>query len=188
MSVGAPASSVDEVLDLFERYGHERYDEEVTQLSHALQCAELATADQASDQLVAAALLHDVGHLLEIADGQLTPSATDLEHEHLGARYLSGLFPSSVTTPIGLHVLAKRYLCATEQDYLDRLSPGSVASLRVQGGPLTPEGAASFEDQPSCAGAVAVRRWDDGGKRLDREPAGLDAYTDLLERVATTAR
>ncbi len=185
---GHQASSVDEVLDLYRRWGEHTYDEEITQLAHALQCAELAARDGASDELIAAALLHDVGHLLEIAAGHDFVEGTDLEHETLGAAYVSTLFPAGVTMPIGLHVLAKRYLCAVEPDYPDALSAGSAASLDAQGGPLDQSGVDSFVDQPGRAGAVALRRWDDTGKQLDHVAPGLDTYAGLLARLSLEPR
>lgn len=184
-----PAGSVDEVLELFETWGVERYDEDVTQLEHALQTAALARRDGASDALVAAALLHDVGHLLELraggrADGRV---AVDLGHEGRGARYLGALFPPAVTGPIALHVMAKRYRCAVDPTYRATLSAGSVRSLARQGGPMAPAEVARFEAHPAHADAVALRGWDDHGKELDVEVAPLGAYRDLLESVARPA-
>lgn len=187
---GSPsvAGSLGEVLALYEQWGAHTYDEDVTQLAHALQCAEQASLDGASDELVAAALLHDVGHLLELANGRTDAPTSDLEHEVGGARFLSAVFPASVTTPIGLHVLAKRYLCAVEAGYAGALSAGSTASLAVQGGPLDEAGAQNFIDQPGSRAAVALRRWDDLGKRVDHESPALTAYADLLVRVSRPGR
>jgi phosphonate degradation associated HDIG domain protein len=182
-------TSIDEVLDLYERFGADRYDEVISQREHAEQTAALAAAAGASDELVAAALLHDVGHLLEldaVAGGpRAYETGTDLEHEAVGARYLAGLFPPAVTGPIALHVRAKRYRCAVEPDYHAGLSAGSTASLVAQGGPLDADEVAAFEGLPGCGDAVALRGWDDGGKVEDLEVAPLASYADLLHRVAT---
>ena len=114
------AASIDSVLALYEEFGQLHYDEELAQIDHALQTAALAVHEEASDELVVAALLHDVGHLLAIqagrAEGESAVPAQDLTHEAVGARYLAGLFPPSVTGPIALHVRAKRYLCAMQAD------------------------------------------------------------------------
>lgn len=181
------AATVDEVLDLLCTYGHDHYDEDLSQLDHALQTAALAERAGASDELVAAALLHDVGHLLDLRAGRSVEEAS--RHESRGARYLAGLFPASVTGPIALHVAAKRYRCAVDPDYLDGLSPASRRSLEAQGGPFDPEDAAGFDRMPGAASALALRSWDDGGKDVgltDGEPeARLEAYRPLLERVAT---
>lgn len=180
------ARSVDEVVDLYRRWGADPYDEAITQTEHAEQTAALAVAAGAPDPLVAAALLHDVGHLLDLAAGAERPSADtpDRGHESTGARYLAGLFPAAVTGPIALHVRAKRYRCAVDDGYLGGLSAGSRRSLVVQGGPLTDDEAASFEANPAFADAVALRGWDDGGKveGVVVEPFG--SYRPLLDRLA----
>ncbi|MFZ4517804.1 MAG: HD domain-containing protein [Microthrixaceae bacterium] len=179
-----PAASVDEVLELFDRFGQDRYDEQVAQLDHALQCAALARRDGAPDALVAAALLHDVGHLLHLRDGGRGPADEDLAHEDVGARWLSELFGPEVTDPIALHVEAKRYLCAVEPGLTDTLSAGSRASLVRQGGPLDAAGVAAFEALDGAADATALRRWDDAGKVVGLEVVPLGAYRPLLESVA----
>lgn len=181
-----PATSVDELLDLYETWGPERYDEDVSQLDHALQTAALARAAGADDALVAAALLHDVGHLLELraggrADGQVV---ADLGHEGRGARYLGALLPAAVTGPIALHVAAKRYRCAVDPGYHGTLSAGSVRSLARQGGPMGPDEVARFEAHPAHEAAVALRGWDDGGKVDGLEVPALAAYRDLLTALA----
>ena len=181
-----PAADVDEVLDLFERWGPERYDEDVSQLDHALQTAALAVRDGADDALVAAALLHDVGHLLELREGGVADGQTDedLGHEGRGARWLAAVFPPSVTGPIALHVAAKRYRCAVDPTYHDGLSDGSRRSLVRQGGPMTDDEAARFAAHPAGAEAVALRGWDDGGKVEGLAVADLRSYRDLLVDLA----
>lgn len=180
----APAGSVGEVLTLLREFGDDRYDEEVTQLQHALQCAALARRDGAPDELVAAALLHDVGHLLHLRAGGTGPADEDLAHEDVGAGWLSAVFGPEVTDPIALHVQAKRYLCAVEPGLADTLSAGSRASLVRQGGPLDPAGVSAFEARTGGDGAVTLRRWDDAGKVVDLEVAPLDAYEPLLLALA----
>jgi gamma-butyrobetaine dioxygenase len=171
-------TTVDDVLALYTAWGHERYDEEVGQLDHALQTAAHAEAAGADDALVAAALLHDVGHLLELRGG--APG----HHERTGPTYLAELFPPEVTDPIALHVEAKRYLCAVSPGYVDVLSAGSVRSLARQGGPLTPGEVASFSARPGAEGAVALRRWDDAGKSPEATPPPLAHYEALLRALA----
>lgn len=188
--MSAVAGSVGQVLALYERWGSELYDEEIRQRDHALQTAALARAAGADDPLVAAALLHDVGHLLEMAEADGPRSrTTDLRHEARGASYLAGLFPPGVTAPIALHVRAKRYLVTVDPGYRALLSSGSTASLARQGGALSLEEAAAFEANSGWADAVQLRRWDDQGKvdGLDLPP--LDAYRPLLVDlcIASTA-
>ena len=181
------AASVAEVADLFATWGQDRYDEEITQLDHALQSAALAVAEGADEALVAAALLHDVGHLLELREGIGfdADDPTDHGHEASGARWLAPLFPPSVTGPIALHVAAKRYRCAVDAAYHAGLSAGSAASLVRQGGPMTTDEVAAFEARPTFREAVRLRGWDDEGKVDGLEIPGLATYLPLLERLAT---
>lgn len=180
------ATSVDEVLDLYRRWGADHYDEELSQLDHAVQTAALAVADGAADELVAAALLHDVGHLLELEarDGRGELPTEDLDHESVGARYLAGLFGPGVTGPIALHVRAKRYRCAVDPAYLDGLSDGSRRSLALQGGPADAAEVAGFESNPGFRDAVRLRGWDDGGKVDGLVVSDLEHYGPLLDRLA----
>jgi phosphonate degradation associated HDIG domain protein len=178
------AQSIDDVLDLLQRHGAERYDEEIFQLAHAEQTAALARAADAPDTLVAAALLHDVGHLLEVAERQGSRDrASDQRHEARGSAWLAGLFPPAVTAPVALHVRAKRYLCAVEPTYLEVLSPGSVASLHRQGGPMDDAEVAAFEANPGWEDAVALRRWDDQAKVPDLDVTPAADYRALLESL-----
>ena len=180
------ARSVDEVLALLQQHGGERYDEEIFQLAHAEQTAALAQSAGAPGSLVAASLLHDVGHLLELAERQgPRDRTTDQRHEARGSAWLAGLFPPSVTAPIALHVRAKRYLCAVDADYRGLLSPGSVASLERQGGPMGGAEVSAFEANPGWEDAVALRRWDDQAKLPDLEVPPAATYRPLLESLAT---
>jgi len=182
-----PAGSVAAVVELYDRFAHLNYDEAVSQMDHALQTAALARAAGASDEVVLAALLHDVGHLLELRDGG-TPDgvvAEDLAHEERGARWLSDLYPGEVTSPIRLHVAAKRYRCAVDPAYEAGLSEGSRRSLARQGGPMGPAEVERFRTDPAHRDAVDLRAWDDAGKvtgHLDVPP--WSAYLDLLCRLA----
>lgn len=186
--MSAVATSVDDVLALYERWGSELYDEEIRQRDHALQTAALARAARADDSLVAAALLHDVGHLLEMADAAGPRSrATDLRHEARGASFLTGLFPPAVTAPIALHVRAKRYLVTVDSDYAAILSPGSTASLARQGGALTSAEVAAFEANAGWADAVRLRRWDDQGKVDGLDVPPLDSYRPVLLDLCTAS-
>ncbi len=180
------ATSVDEVLALYERYGARHYDEALSQLAHAEQTAALAREAGASDAVVAAALLHDVGHLLEVAERAGPRDRTvDHRHEAVGAAWLAPLLGASVTAPIALHVRAKRYLCAVDPSYADVLSPGSVASLERQGGPLDAAEAAAFERNTGWDAAVALRRWDDQAKVLDLDVPPIGSYGPLLEALTS---
>jgi phosphonate degradation associated HDIG domain protein len=154
--------------------------------AHMLQAGALAEAADAEDPLVAAALLHDIGHLTRERDGGSlggsSPRAgrADDRHGEAGARWLSQWFGDAVTEPVRLHVAAKRYLCATEPGYLGLLSAESVRTLVLQGGPMQPDDRAAFEALPHARDAVAVRRWDDAAKDPAVTPPGFAHFAPLL--------
>ena len=132
-------ATADQKIDTLFSYMAERgqsfYDEVVTQLEHALQCAALAQQNDAGPTLITSALLHDLGHfILDEHNADKAFLDMDLNHEEIGAQYLEPFFPEAVTTPIRLHVPAKRYLCATDASYHDGLSVATKKSLKVQGG------------------------------------------------------
>ena len=176
------------LLDLYRTRGSNRYDEAVTQAEHALQCGALAMANRASDALIVAALLHDVGHLLMVRAQSGGAGAgggpdRDLRHEEVGARFLARWFDGDVTLPIRLHVSAKRALCALEPSYHDGLSPASAHSLQLQGGPMTPGGLDRFRAEPHAGEAMALRRWDDGAKAPGAPTPTLTVFADLIADV-----
>ena len=181
---------VDEIFALYHRRGGERYGERLTQLDHALQCAALAQSDGAPDALVAAALLHDYGHLIDDRGHMAERQGMDDAHEAVGADALSAWFGHDVTQPVALHVAAKRYLCAVEPGYLDALSPASQLSLHLQGGPLEPREAEAFKALPFADDAVRLRRWDDWGKALEADGLpSLESYrATLLGAAAGSSR
>lgn len=179
------AADLDEVIALFDRWADDPYDEEITQREHAEQCAALAVADGAAPSLVAAALLHDVGHLLSLDGGADGPDASnDLGHEGVGAAFLAGVFGPEVTAPISLHVRAKRYRCAVDPAYEAGLSSGSRHSLMLQGGPAHPGEVERFESNPGFADAVVLRSWDDGGKVDGLEVRPFADYLPMLRSLA----
>jgi phosphonate degradation associated HDIG domain protein len=179
------ALSLVDIEQLFTGRGGEQYaGEPVTQLEHALQTALLAQADGANDELVTAALLHDLGHLLH--DLGETPSLRGVDdvHQYRALPFLRGLFGDGVTLPIKLHVDAKRYLCATRPGYFAALSDDSKRSLALQGGIFDAGQAEAFVAQRGAAEAVRLRLWDDQAKT-----AGLPTppLTHFLERARSCA-
>jgi gamma-butyrobetaine dioxygenase len=174
---------VDTILDLFKAHGAQAYlGEPVSQQEHALQTAYLANREQAPDTLVAAALLHDIGHLLTL-DESAANLGIDHFHEEQASAWLAAHFDGAVTEPIRLHVLAKRYLCA-EQNYMRALSPASLRSLELQGGPLKNDDLLRFRETPYHREAVRLRRWDDRAKVPGWAVPDIAHYAALLHRVA----
>jgi gamma-butyrobetaine dioxygenase len=141
---------------------------------HMLQAGALAEAAGAQDALVAAALLHDIGHLL---------GEDEDRHGEAGARWLSQWFGEAVTEPVRLHVPAKRYLCAVDTAYCGLLSAESVRTLSLQGGPMSAAETAAFEALPHACDAVAVRRWDDQAKDPAVTPPRFAHFAPLLEAL-----
>jgi phosphonate degradation associated HDIG domain protein len=158
--------------------------EPVTQLEHALQSATLAEQAGATPALICAALLHDLGHLLN-PQGE-TPSARGIEdtHQYAAIPYLRGLFSPAVLGPIRLHVDAKRFLCATDTAYFDKLSEDSKRSLALQGRVFSAEAAAKFIVRPYAADAVRLRLWDDLAKDIDMVTPALPYFAALMKDCA----
>ncbi len=155
---------MNEIRSAFARRGDEGYGEGVSQLEHAIQCAAFAERDGASPALVSAAYLHDIGHLLHDLPQDIADSGVDTQHESTGSAWLSQYFGPELTEPVRMHVAAKRYLAATEPGYFDLLSGASKLSLKLQGGPMSPEQVRAFEAEPFFADAIRLRRWDEEGK------------------------
>jgi phosphonate degradation associated HDIG domain protein len=172
------------IADIFERRGAESYlGEDVTMSQHMLQGAVLAERDGAGEELVAAALLHDIGHYTSEFGTLSLGDVRDNYHEEAGARVLAPFFPAVISECVRLHVPAKRYLCATDKSYYDRLSEASKHTLSLQGGPMSAEEVREFERNPYYRQAVQVRIWDDGGKDPAMETPEFRHYMPLLERV-----
>jgi gamma-butyrobetaine dioxygenase len=176
---------LDELAELFAGQGTAEYfGEDVTQAEHMLQAGLLAESAGAPDALVAAALLHDVGHFHGAVTGQDLMDGTDNHHSATGAAWLARWFGPEVTEPVRLHVDAKRYLCTVEPGYYARLSPASVFTLSVQGGPMTLEQVRRFEGEPYHADALALRRWDEQAKDPSVTSPGFEHFRALLERLS----
>ena len=178
-------TSIDDIMALYEQRGARLYGgEAVTQAAHALQCAYMAELSGAAPVLVAAALLHDIAHLLEDDIEDAAAHGLDLQHEIVGARAIASLFPPDVTECVRLHVEAKRYLVATDDGYAAGLSPASQRSLSLQGGPFDAGQAAAFAAQPRAESALALRRWDEGAKDPNAETPDLAHFGAYLDAAA----
>jgi gamma-butyrobetaine dioxygenase len=175
-------SAVDIIAGLFAGEGAQDYlGEEVSVAVHMRQAGGLAEAAGAPDAQVAAALLHDVGHICGgTASGRELMAGTDNQHGETGAAWLAQWFGEDVTEPVRLHVAAKRYLCAVVPNYFSKLSAASVYTLSVQGGPMNAEETAEFETLPHAGGAVAVRRWDEAAKDSSATGPDFEHFRPLL--------
>lgn len=181
------ALNLRDIETLFARRGGEQYSgEPVTQLQHALQTAQRAELDGADDELVTAALLHDLGHLLNEQGESPSLRGIDDLHQFYALPFLRGVFDDKVLTPIKWHVDAKRYLCATRARYWDGLSADSKRSLELQGGVFSPEEATRFIGQPHAADAVRLRLWDDLAKEADRPTPPLAHFLARAQRCMLT--
>ena len=182
-------TSVAKVLRIIEERGNQAYlGEAISIAEHMLQTAHLAQGNGAPPSLIAAALLHDFGHLVHDEHADAAEHGVNTRHEDVAAVWLSAVFGPAVTEPIRLHVEAKRYLCATEMGYLVVLSPASRLSLQLQGGPLAPNEVVAFASNPWAQDAVKIRRWDDSGKIAGLKITPLTSYLELLENVAAHGR
>jgi [1-hydroxy-2-(trimethylamino)ethyl]phosphonate dioxygenase len=178
----------DEIISIFERRGAAAYfGERVSVTEHGLQAAYFALQESAPPALVVAALLHDIGHLIIDTPDDLDDWGTDARHEEVGARWLAQRLRTEVTEPVRLHVPAKRYLCATDPNYVAMLSHPSVMTLKLQGGPMRPDELLQFETERFYKDAVRVRRWDDQGKVAGLKTPGLAEYRALIQEFALRA-
>lgn len=159
------------------------FGEPVTVLEHSLQAAWFAQRGGNEPAQVVAALLHDVGHLLHEAGEDAAEHGVDTRHEETAVELLREHLPAAVTEPIRLHVAAKRFLCCVDSNYLARLSPASVLSLELQGGPMTAEEAAEFAANRYSGEAVALRHWDDAAKVPGLAVPELGTYLPLVAEL-----
>jgi len=186
MTTANPKCAVEFIFDLFAAQGATEYmGEAVTMSQHMEQSAACAAADGASDSLVIAALLHDIGHFIGEHPIDALENGIDNNHEAVGANYLQAHFPQSVSEPVRLHVDAKRYLCATDPEYFGRLSAASVNSLNVQGGPMSAGEIRAFETNPHYRDAVKLRLYDDDGKVAGLTIKPVTDYRQTLESLVT---
>jgi phosphonate degradation associated HDIG domain protein len=178
-------SVVEEILAIYGRRGSEAYfGENVSTTEHCLQAAYFAQIAGAPPGLVVAALLHDIGHLVDDVPQDIADWTVDAHHEEIGGHWLALRFRPEVSEPVRLHVPAKRYLLATDAKYFAKLSPASVITLKLQGGPMAVHEVAQFETEAYYKEAVRVRQWDDQGKVAGLKTPSLGDYRALIESLA----
>ena len=168
----------------FIRHGAISYlGEQITTSEHMLQGALLAEEANAPDVLIAGVLLHDIGHYIHEFSHAAFVQGIDDYHDKVGAALLAPFFPTMVTACIGCHVAAKRYLCETESDCFDRLSPVSVHTLRLQGGPMSESETAKFANNPELEFLLQVRIWDEEAKVPGKKTRSFAYYVPLLKSL-----
>jgi phosphonate degradation associated HDIG domain protein len=172
---------------LFREHGHIAYEGEgVSQLEHALQAAQRAESEEAPIELVVAALLHDLGHLLNLQGETPTARGVDDQHQYFAIPFLRPLFRPTVVEAIRLHVDAKRALCALEPEYYEALSEDSKRSLTLQGGIFAKEDLKAFLARPHAEDAMRVRRWDDAAKVPGAVTPAIGHYLEIAARCAVS--
>jgi phosphonate degradation associated HDIG domain protein len=182
------ALTIGDIEFLFREHGHIEYSGEgVTQLEHALQTAQRAEEDGADADLITAALLHDLGHLLNLQGASPTERGIDDQHQYFSIPFLRPVFPAAVVEAIRLHVDAKRALCALEPGYYEALSEDSKRSLTLQGGIFSRQETDAFLAKPFAENAMRVRRWDDAAKIPGLPTPPIGHYLEIVERIFVEA-
>jgi len=177
------------IADIFARRGGEEYlGEPVTMAEHMLQGATIAQQNGQSEEIIVAALLHDIGHFTSEFGTFNMQDTQDRFHEDAGGEVLAPFFPKVITDCVRHHVAAKRYLCATKPEYFARLSPASVKSLALQGGPMDADEVAAFKAQPYLEQIIQVRYLDEAGKRDDMDTPGFSHFAAMVQRQVDLAR
>jgi phosphonate degradation associated HDIG domain protein len=178
-----PAAVTARIADIFERRGGEEYlGEPVSMAEHMLQGAAEAERRGEPEEVIVAALLHDIGHFTSELGMFTMQDDFDRQHESAGAKFLAPWFPERVVDCVRHHVAAKRYLCATDAGYFGKLSAASVHSLNLQGGPMTAEEAEAFARNPYLDAILTVRRLDDGGKTEGAPVPDFAHFAPMVER------
>jgi phosphonate degradation associated HDIG domain protein len=173
---------VAQLLTMVHDQGQTAYGREsVSHYEHAMQTALLAEQAGASSALITASLLHDLGYMLHAEGEAPAERGIDTHHERIAEKHLRRWFGDNVTQPIGMHVLAKRYLCAIDPDYHASLSLASASSLLLQGGPMTATEAEAFLATPYAQDAVSLRRWDDEAKVPELPLPPIDHFRRHVE-------
>lgn len=172
------------IADIFARRGGEEYlGEPVTMAEHMLQGATIAEQNGQSEEIIVGALLHDIGHFTSEFGTYHPDDTADRHHEDAGEAVLAPFFPPVVTDCVKYHVAAKRYLCATKPAYFKRLSPASVHTLELQGGPMSDNEVAEFRKNPNLKEIIAVRYLDEAGKRADMETPDFAHFAPMVQRM-----
>ncbi len=177
----------DEIINTFVTKGNSSYaGEAITQIEHAGQTALFAKKDSNDDEVILAAFLHDIGHLIE-EDGMDGFGVKN--HEEIGAAYLQSKgFSDKIIALVKSHVATKRYLCFANKEYYNQLSEASKTTLVFQGGIMTREEAITFEENPLKNVMIKLRTWDEKAKVQNQTLPNLSDYhsriiTNLKDKI-----
>lgn len=176
---------IESILELYKSYGNDNYiGEKVSQIEHMCQCAQLAETEGYDDDVILAAFFHDIGHLCEhIMDVRYMDEYGVADHERIGAAYLLGKgFSTKIAQLVASHVEAKRYLTYKYPEYLRNLSKASLETLQFQGGVMSAEEAAAFEEDPLFELYIALRKWDEQAKIENIPMPALELYAERMKR------
>jgi len=181
LSAVSPETVADTIINLYKsELGAQHYGEAITQEQHALQAAYEAQLDGADDEMIIAALLHDIGHIC-VQHVENMGSYGIKQHDHIGALFVrENGFSERVAQLIEGHVQAKRYLVYKNEEYYERLSPASKQTLIYQGGPMTANEAAQFEQDPLFKDKLKMRDWDERAKESGKKVSNIETYRDMI--------
>ena len=178
-----PTQVAEEIITMYKNHGGEEYaGEEITQLEHMVQSAQLAAAQGYDDEVVLAAFLHDIGHICASAEGDKGMDGYGVkDHEEIGADFLKQKgFSKRVVRLVESHVEAKRYLTYKDPVYYEQLSTASKKTLEYQGGQMTKEEAEAFEQYPLFDLIIKMRRWDEDAKIENMPLPDLEYYKKMI--------
>ena len=177
---------VAEIMRLYQQFGNEDYiGEPVSQIEHMCQCAQLAQAAGEAEEVVLAALFHDIGHLCAFGFPEKILPHMDgaglVDHEKLGSDYLWGCgFSKKICRLVASHVQAKRYLTYKFPEYFSQLSEASIKTLVFQGGVMSAAEATNFENDPLCEKKLQLRRWDEQAKGIGKPLPAMEPFQQMM--------
>ncbi len=183
-------STIEEIFSLYEKFGNEEYGEEVTQLEHMVQAAQLAEKEGYDEEVILAAFLHDIGHLLPApAHDEKMGEFGAKNHDIMGGDYLRQKgFSEIIAVLVEGHVQAKRFLTYKSSKYFQTLSEASRQTLEYQGGKMSPAEAIAFEQTPYFALIIKMREWDEEAKEVDKPVPALDKYKEMMNRHLSSSQ
>jgi 2-amino-1-hydroxyethylphosphonate dioxygenase (glycine-forming) len=186
LSLEIKKKKVDEVFDLYSRFGKSDYiGEPVSQLEHMCQSAKLAENQGYDEEVILASFFHDIGHLFALDQGlEHMGGYGVMRHEKLGADYLRKMgFPEKVAKLVENHVQAKRYLTFKYPEYYAKLSLASKKTLEYQGGQMTQEEASAFENDGLFELSLKMRTWDELAKEENVPLPEIDKYRAMALKI-----